>query len=151
MQVLGNIATIRQQGSLTKIIAEEPDTETWLIHEYTEQAIEIGIRNLANRKAHGNDRIPGEACKATRQWAIRPIAKIMNQIKKGRSIPEDWTIGTIEYIYKNKGDASEYGNYRPICLTQIIYEIWTGLIKRTIAKIMHILTRNNEYGYKEGI
>ena len=52
---------------------------------------------------------------------------------------------------QNKGDAGECGNYRPICLTQIIYKIWSGLITRKLTKITHILTSNNQYGYKEGI
>ena len=43
------------------------------------------------------------------------------------------------------------GNYRPICLTQIIYKIWSGLIARKLTKIMHIITSNNQYEYNEGI
>ena len=50
-----------------------------------------------------------------------------------------------------KADAGECGNYRPICLTQIVYKIWSGLIARKLTKIMHIITRSNQYGYKEGI
>ena len=45
----------------------------------------------------------------------------------------------------------ECGNYRPICLTQIIYKIWPGLITRKLTNIMHILARNNQFGYKEGV
>ena len=51
--------------------------------------------------------------------------KIMNQIIDGPAIPGDWENGTIVYIYKNKGDSGECRNYRPICLTQIIYKIWS--------------------------
>ena len=82
--------------------------------------------------------------------AIKPIKKIMNLVKNGQLIPKRWTEGTV-YIYKNKGDAGECGNYRPICLTQIVYEIWSGLITRELTKIMHILTSNNQFGYKEGV
>ena len=66
-------------------------------------------------------------------------------------IPENWTRGTIVYIYKNKGGPGGCGNYRPICLTQIIYKIRPGLVTRKLTKIAHILTRNNQLGYKEGI
>ena len=45
----------------------------------------------------------------------------------------------------------ECGNYRPICLTQMIYKIWSGLSARKLTKIMHILPSNNKYGYEEGI
>ena len=31
--------------------------------------IDVELGNLSNRKAHGNDGIPGEEYKATRKWA----------------------------------------------------------------------------------
>ena len=71
--------------------------------------------------------------------------------KEGHELPEKWTNGTIVYIYKNKGGPGDCENYMPICLTQIIYEIWEGLITRTLIKIAHILSRNIQFGYKEGI
>ena len=77
------------------------------------------------------------------------ISRTTNAIKKGKKIPGNWTHGTIVYIYKNKGFPGECGNYRPICLTQIIYKIWSGIITRKLTKITHILTRHNQFGYKE--
>ena len=70
----------------------------------------------------------------------------MNLIKAGKPIPARWGEGAIVYIYKNKGDAVECGIYRPICLTQIIYKIWTGVITRKLTKIMHIVTCENRFG-----
>ena len=75
----------------------------------------------------------------------------MNQVKEGRPIPQEWANGAIVYIYKNKGGQGEFGNYRPICRTKIIYKIWSGLFKIKLTKITHILISNNRYGYKEGI
>ena len=75
----------------------------------------------------------------------------MNRIKEGQAIAEKWTDGTIVCIYKNKGDPIECGNYRPICITQLIYKIWTGVVARKLTKIMRIMARNNQYGFKEGI
>ena len=54
----------------------------------------------------------------------------MNKIEDRREIPAEWTNGEIVYIYRNKGDASECGNYRPIFITKIIYKIGSGLIGR---------------------
>ena len=54
-------------------------------------------------------------------------------------------------MQKQRGAPAECGNYRPICLTQIIYKIWSGQITRKLTKIAHILTSNNQFGYKEGI
>ena len=78
MHIGDDIQLIRQQSALAKIIQEEPDAETWLSREYDEQDIDRELRNLSNRKAHGSDGVPGEAYKATRTWAIKPITKIAN-------------------------------------------------------------------------
>ena len=110
MHINEDLQLIRQQAALTKIIQEAHDTETWLNQEYDELDIDRELRNLASRKAHGSDGIPGEAYKATRAWAIKPMAKITNAIKQDK-IPENWTQGTIVYIYKNKGAPGECGNY----------------------------------------
>ena len=100
---------------------------------------------------NGTDGIPGEAYKATRKWASRPIARIMNKIKEGAAIPGKWTDGAIVYIYKTNGDPIDCGNYRPVLLTQIICKIWPGRIARKPTNITHILNRRNKLGYKEGI
>ena len=54
------------------------------------------------------------------------------------------------YINKNKGDSGERKSYRPTCLTQLVYNVWPGLVTRTLTKIMHILIVNNQFGYKQG-
>ena len=54
-------------------------------------------------------------------------------------------------IYENKGDAGGFGNYKPIHRKQTIYKIWHGLIARKLNRIMHILTRCNQFAHKEGI
>lgn len=75
-----DIKEIRGNADLTKIMNDKPEIESWLNQEYSEQDIETELRNLALKKAHGNDGIPGEAYKATREWAVKPITKIMNLI-----------------------------------------------------------------------
>ena len=81
----------------------------------------------------------------------KTIAKITNLIKNGRRIPERWIEGEILYIYKNMGDAGKCGNYRPIFIAPIIYNIWPGLTRGELAKIAHILTSRKQYGFIEGI
>ena len=77
----------RQPDMINKIISEEPETETWINQEYSEQDIGKELRNLANRIAHVGEGIPGDAYKAPRKWEIAPITKIANRIKEGQAIP----------------------------------------------------------------
>ena len=69
----------------------EPD-----IHR--EEDISVEIKNLALRKAHGNDGIPGEAYKSTIEWATNPITKVTNLTKEARPIPENGQKGK-SYTY----------------------------------------------------
>ena len=72
MNVSPNLHGIPQQANLAQVIEEEHEAETWANQEFTELDIGREIRKLPNRKAHGNDGIPGESYKATRQWAVKP-------------------------------------------------------------------------------
>ena len=94
---------IRKQARSTRILTEELHIETWLSQENNEREIDIELGNLANRKSHGTESAPGEAYKATRKLAIRPLTNARSKIKNGQEIPENWKIGTIVYIYKSKG------------------------------------------------
>ena len=71
MRIDGDLQLIRQKAALTKIIQEEPDTETWRYQEYGARDIDRKLRILASRKAHGRGGIPGEEYKETRTWAIK--------------------------------------------------------------------------------
>ena len=70
-------------------------------------------------------------------------------LKNGDGFPKKWSYGAIAYIYKNKGKKTNAMNYRPICLTNIGYKIWSGCITRRIQTVMNLLTETIQYGYKE--
>ena len=114
-----SLREIRHQASLAQITIAEPETETCLNQDYTDRDIDREIRNIPRIKAHGNDGIPGESYKGKRQWAVKPATRLANIVKR-ETVPERPTEGEVVYIYKNKGDAGECGNYIPICLTQIV-------------------------------
>ena len=57
---------------------------------------------------------------------------LFNIILKTGSVPEQWLIGKIKPIYKNKGNASDPENYRPITLLSCLGKLFTALLKRKI-------------------
>ena len=75
----------------------------------------------------------------------------MNEIKDGAELPKDWAEGAIVHIYKNKGEIDECASYRPICLTQIIYKIWSQLLTKRLSKILHSITSTHQFGYKTSL
>ena len=83
IQLGPNMRDIRGRPRPRQIIGRIPDVETWLGKDYTEKDIANEVRRLENNKAHGIDCIPGAACKATREWGIKQIMHIANDIETG--------------------------------------------------------------------
>ena len=129
---------------------EHPSIEQWLTKPYAEGEVATVLSNLKNNKSMGTDGIPGEAYKILGATITTFILELMNNITAGQPMPENWKIGAITHIHK-KNSTQECANYRPICLTQIIYKIWFKLQTAGIARILHLLTSNNQFGYKNGL
>jgi len=109
------------------------------------------LSHLKNNKSHGSDGIPGEAYKQLKKWLGKPLLQIMHKIQNGDQMPPEWKHGTIVHIYKNKGEVTDTKNYRPICLTQLIYKIWSALQTQRLSKILHLVTSTTQYGYKQSL
>lgn len=62
---------------------------------------------------------------------------------------DTWKEGAITHTQENS--TFESNNYRPICLTQLIYKIWSEIQTNRIARILHRLTPNNRFWYKQGL
>jgi len=146
-----DLEEIRANSQLRTTIHQHPKIRKWVTSEYTEKELTKAISKLKNKKAHGIDGIPGEVYKYLEQWLQKPLLSIFRKIQQGDPLPPDWLNGAIAHIYKNKGGEHECKNYRPICLTQIIYKIRPILIATRIAEIIHLLTITNQYGYKKGL
>jgi len=60
--------------------------------------------------------------------------KLFNIVFDTGIIPESWTIGIINPIYKNKGDTSKAENYRPITLLSCLGKVFTSVLKNRIRR-----------------
>ena len=103
-------------------------------------------KNSENNKSMGTDGIPGGVYKIL--WApLSPfIHEITNQINAGQTMPDTWGIERKRIFGKNI--TLGCNNYRPLCLTQIIYKTWHKAQSSRIARILHSLTSNSQFGYK---
>lgn len=143
---------IRKKSQLYKAQQQFPKITYMILKDYTIQEINNSIKKLKKtNKAHGADGIPAEAYKTIQTWLAEPLTDMINEIKNGKQLPTTWKNGAVVHIYKNKGGGKECDNYRPISLLQIAYKIWPSLIAQRLAKILRILTSNNQYGYKNNV
>ena len=89
------------------------------------------IKKLKNDKASGEDGIINETTeyiKSTAHQFINIYEKLFNLIFDCGIIPENWVIGKIKPIYKNKGDSSEHNNYRPITILSCSGKLFTSVL-----------------------
>ena len=92
-------------------------SEESLNRPFTPPEVEKCIKKLKkNSKSPGYDNILNEYIKLTKNQMLPVYVTLFNIILKTGSVPEQWLIGKIKPIYKNKGDASDPKNYRPITL-----------------------------------
>ena len=98
----------------------------------TENEINSAIKTLKNNKANGYDKIVNEHIKSTFPLMKKIYVKLFNLIFDTGIIPELWTIGIINPIYKNKGDKTKPENYRPITLLSCLGKLFTCILNKRI-------------------
>ena len=91
-------------------------TNEFLNQPFTCEEIDRCIKRLRNSNAPGGDEILNEYLKLTKTCMITVYASLFNLILKTGNVPEQWTIGKIKPICKNKGDSLDPSNYRPITI-----------------------------------
>ena len=83
----------------------------------------------------------GDAC-------INRLTELFNQIILNEIIPEDWNTSTIFSCFKNKGDATERGNYRGLKLLEHAMKVIERVIELEIRKSVNI--DDMQFGFMPG-
>lgn len=67
-------------------------------------------------------------------------------------VPEEWLIGIIRPIYKNKGDPSNPENYRPITLLSCLGKVFTNILGTRIEHFADdiSLIKESQAGFRKG-
>ena len=86
------------------------------------------INSLKNNKSAGLDGITAELIKNGGISLFERIYQLMMMIWNEEKLPEEWTIGIIQPIYK-KGDKLICNNYTGITLLNVVYKILSGIIQ----------------------
>jgi hypothetical protein len=117
----------------------------------TKAEIEHAVKNLKNNKACGYDKILNEHIKSTLRSLIHIYVKLFNIVFESGIVPESWTIGVINPIYKNKGDITKPENYRPITLLSCLGKLFTSIINNRLTKFMETnnLLNNCQAGFRK--
>ena len=108
------------------------DINDSLDQPFTEAEISSAVKGLKNSKSQGIDNILNEHIKSTIHVMSPIYVKLFNLIFENGIVPENWTIGNILPIYKNKGDSNAPENYRPITLLSCFGKLFTSILNNRI-------------------
>jgi hypothetical protein len=94
----------------------------------TTAEVENCIKKLKNNKACGADHILNEFLKASVNVTVKIVTKLFNLVLLTGIVPNDWTIGIIKPIYKNKGSPDDPNNYRGITILSCLGKLFTSVL-----------------------
>ena len=120
--------------------------------DISEEELLQAVKSLKNNKACGDDRVINEYI-CSKIGLCLPVFKwLFNYVLEMGNIPQDWILGNIIPIYKNKGDTNDPGNYRGISLLSCFGKFFTTIIN---LPLNNFLNSNNillEYqtGFRKG-
>ena len=118
----------------------------------TDDEIKTAVSKLKNNKAPALDNILNEHIKSSVSILLPLYEKLFNIVFDSGMVPEDWLLGVIKPIYKNKGDPTNPENYRPITLISCLGKLFTGILRNRLeiyAQDISLL-KENQTGFRKG-
>ena len=100
----------------------------------SEGEITEAVKSLKRNKSPGIDDVMNEHIINTLNFLLPVYVKLFNIIFNHSIIPENWLLGNILPIYKNKGDIYNPENYRPISLLSCLGKLFTTIINNRLSK-----------------
>lgn len=101
----------------------------------TTNEVQEAIADLQINKATGTDNIPADFYKNLNREMIESLTALFNECLVNGTIPQTWKHGRIFPIFKG-GDFFAQGNFRPICLLQIQYKLYTVVLNRRLTQVL---------------
>jgi hypothetical protein len=118
----------------------------------TETEVLKCITKLKNGKACGSDKIINEFLKCSKHVISKLLTKMFNLVLSKGVLPEDWVIGIIKPLYKNKGDINDVDSYRGITILSCVCKLFTFIINERLKIFLDInkIIFEEQTGFRDG-
>ena len=98
----------------------------------TQEELNKAFSALSNGKAPGNDGIPAEILKCTKDTLLPHLHKLLCLCWEEKAVPQAMRDANIITLYKNKGDRSDCNNYRGISLLSIVGKLFARVVLKQL-------------------
>ena len=80
------------------------------------------------------------------------MVSLFNEVLNQGVVPEDWLIGHIVPLFKNKGDKKDANNYRGITLLSCIGKLFTSILNNRLSEFCAVFNviSENQAGFRKG-
>ena len=114
--------------------------------------VTTAVKRLKNGKPCGEDNIINEKIRAFSENHLDMLAQIFNVVLLSGHIPNDWLIGIIKPIYKNKGDINNPDSYRGITLLSCLGKLFTSIINKRLTAFINSkqIMSEAQAGFRKG-
>ena len=108
------------------------------------------IEKLKNGKSEGYDGISNEMITSSPEVVIDVLNNFMNLCLDKSMVPDSWTLELISLIHK-KGNQTDLGNYRGICVSSALLKILCSLLSNRIQLFCNenSLINKNQIGFQK--
>uniref|UniRef100_H3H5C4 Reverse transcriptase domain-containing protein n=1 Tax=Phytophthora ramorum TaxID=164328 RepID=H3H5C4_PHYRM len=106
-----------------ELLKEAPSTD----------GIEVQLQHASSTSSPGLDGVGYDVYKRFASQLLPVLKAAFKCCWTHKQVPQSWKLGVVRLLYK-KGDREDPANWRPICLQQAIYKIYTGVLARRLTR-----------------
>ena len=111
--------------------------------------VEKAIKEMRNKKATGDDDVPGDLFKLLGEGGLKIMTKLINTIYETGECPKDFTEVTMIAL-KKKPQATKCSDHRTISLIANTAKIVAKILRRRIEKKIGDGLGEDQFGFRRG-
>ena len=111
--------------------------------------VEKAIKGMRNKKATGDDDVPGDVLKIFGEGGLKIMTKLINTIYETGKWPKDFTEVTMIAL-KKKSQATKCCHHRTISLIEHTAKIVAKILRRRIEKKIEDVLGEDQFGFRRG-
>jgi len=111
--------------------------------------VEKSINEMRNKKATGDDDVPGDVLKLLGEGGLKIMKKLVNTIYETGEWPKDFTEVTMIAL-KKKRQATKCSDHRTVSLIAHTAKIVAKILRRRIGKKIEDVLGEDQFGFRRG-